>query len=275
MNTTYQFIQTHHTLEDIKHTFPDIAEPIASLIFNVISYLHKSGYCEEIYETLFQALDTELTLVNEATHRLIEIDDLISEESTRGFDKLTKSSDPQIHGLGIILYGLTKAIEAAKNFQKGELVWGIYGEASEAIAHGRLFMSIMTRLDDADDYEKVIDKLLSETKQHRGGMTTSRRMQEKQLEYFRLSKRLANKLWGEYSDISHNNMAKLIKEELEIKYPQQVLLKNIPSQREFSEVLKTIAPDEAPKRQASTDVPEDIYLVLVELLNKSLPDENP
>jgi hypothetical protein len=80
-------------------------------------------------------------------------------------------------------------------------------------------------------------------------------------------------VWNKHLDISHNHLANMLKDELDIRYSNGVTQNFIPSQRELSDVLKAIAPEGVPKRQSETDIPIDTRYYLIGLIKQSLSNK--
>jgi hypothetical protein len=131
----------------------------------------------------------------------------------------------------------------------------------------------MTRLEDADELESEVEDLKNDSKQRRGGKTTSQQMQKKRQAFLRLSEDIARAVWNKHLDISHNHLANMLKDELDIRYSNGVTQNFIPSQRELSDVLKAIAPECVPKRQSETDIPIDTRYYLIGLIKQSLSNK--
>ena len=134
---------------------------------------------------------------------------------------------------------------------------------------------MIERLEDADDAEKMVDYLRSDTKQRRGGFKVSKHKKELINQFLSLSKDIANNIWHVYPNISHNNLANMIKDVLDDTYAELSESRLIPSQRILSDKLRLIAPESAPIRQRADAIPNDTRNFIVRLIEKSLPDTFP
>lgn len=289
MNPTYQFIQSHQSIEDIRSTFPECNTPIIEFIWHLLKYFREEEYSTELYEEFFQliddAFDTEVeaeapvdmftraltildgkhktekqTMEEESEYHLLEMKDLLEIKSSRGYELLIQSNEIDIHGICMFLYALMKAIDAAKYYPSDES-WHAYGEAREAISHGRLFMAMNEEMED-DLEQQWVEKYSRNAPNKQGGEAAAKLKQNKRQEFVQLSEAIARKVWGVYPNISHKNLAQQIKDALDAAYPEPLKQQTIPSIRIISKHLKDIAPEYAPSRQAEHEIVDDLALIM-------------
>ena len=272
MEDILQFIRSHHTLDDVRSTFPNANVHILELITEALAYCHADELCDELYEESFMLLELAINKPDGDNFNNIDLNSFHRQSKDRVLDKLVTSSNPLVHVLCMMLYGLQKGIESAEQYEQGVDYLASFGEASEAIAHARLFSSVMTRLEDEEDYHKRIQFLESDTKRHRGGRTTAKNLQETQAGFYELAESIANQVWHVHTHISHNNMATLIKDAIHAKYSIPDIQTQVPAIRELSSRLEKLAPNDAPKRQQMKVLyTESNYNNIIKTINNNLP----